>query len=208
MKRLSGFTLIELMVAVSIFAIIVVVIYSTFGTGVSVWRKTEKMQNLYQDIRLALDKIALDLENAVLYSEKEEFSNFEGEKNRISFYSLVDIFQIIPAHPELRKITYSLDESTHILQRLEQTFPESMQGSRVQEAEGIVAQVDNLNFSYCYIDEGAAPSYKWKDTWDSKQGIPQGVKIELEIDTEEKLVFVKHVFIPSGEKVREEEEEE
>lgn len=200
--QLQGFTFVELMLAISIFTIVAVAIYSTFGTGVSAWKKASKAQNLYQDIRLALDRMTYDLENAVSYSKKTDFSNFLGEKNKISFYSLTEVFQKIPAHPELRKITYSLDEPAHILERLEQTFPESWQN--LPEPEEIAAQIAGLNFFYCYEDEGNEPPYKWKDTWDSKENIPQGVKIELEVGTEEKTVFTKYVFIPTGEKGKEE----
>ena len=204
MRRLNGFTFIELMVAISIFAIVAVVIYSTFGSGLSAWRKTEKAQRLHQDIRLALDKMACDLENAILYSEKDEFCNFLGEKNKISFYALVDVFQAMPAHPELRKITYSLDESNHILQRLEQTFAESEQKMQEQKPQEIIAHIGNLNLLYCYEDEDAEPPYKWMDTWNFRKRIPQGIKIELEIGAKEKLIFTKYVFIPTGEKGKEE----
>jgi type II secretion system protein J len=204
-KLHQGLSLLELMLAISIFAIVVVGIYSTFGAGLSVWRKTQKAQNLYQDIRLFLNKIEQDLENAVLYSdsEKSEYFNFEGEENKMSFFSLVHTFQTIPHHPELRRITYSFDESTRTLQRLEQAFVHSTQEGESQEAEQIVAQIYNLNFFYCYIDEDAIPPYKWMNIWNSGQDIPQGVKIELKVGAE-KLPFTKYVFIPTGKKGKEE----
>ena len=39
-ESLTGFTFIELIIAVTIFAIIAVSIYSTFNAGISVWLKT------------------------------------------------------------------------------------------------------------------------------------------------------------------------
>ena len=117
--RNKGFTFIEVMLAVSIFAIVAVAINSTFGAGLFAWRSAQETQNLYQDIRLALNKMAGDLENAVLYSDSEEeghkVPNFAGLENELSFYSLAESFSAIPVHPELRRITYRLDESTHIL---------------------------------------------------------------------------------------------
>lgn len=206
MKRLClrGFTFIELMIAASIFAVVAVAIYSTFGTGISAWKKAQEAQNLYQDIRLALDKMAGDLENAILYSQKEDFLNFLGEEDKISFYSLTETFQTLPAHRELKKITYNLDESSRILQRLEQTFAESLQETQEQEPEEIAAKINNLNFSYCYEDEAAEPPYRWEDIWNSDKVIPQGVKIALELDVADKPVFTKYVFIPIGEKGQEE----
>lgn len=201
--RIQGFTFIELMIAVSIFAVVSVAIYSTFNTGISAWRKAQKSQDIYQDVRLVLEKMVLDLENAVIYSLDPEFSNFKGKENRISFYSLKEVFQTIPSHLELRKITYALDESTQTLQRWEENFAQSVQETTVQEPEDFATQIKALVFSYCYEDEDSDPPYQWKDEWDSVKEIPQGVKIELEVGTE-KLTFTKYVLIPTGKKRQEE----
>ncbi len=198
-NRLRGLTLVELLVALSIFAIVAVALYSTFGTGISTWKKIKQAQDLYQDIRLTLDKMALDLENAVLYSEKPEFVNFQGGKSKISFYSTVETSQALPGHTELRKIAYSLDESGHILQRREQALFNSGQNTE-EEAQEIAAAISRLDFFYCYEDEHAEPPYKWQDSWDFPQELPQGIKIELGLDTEKNLVFSKYVFIPTGRK--------
>ena len=205
----AGFTFIELMLAASIFAIVALAIYSTFGSGISVWKKTEKTQNLYQDIRLVLNKMAYDLENAVLYSEpeeEEELSNFAGERNEISFFTIVDVFQKLPTHQQLRRIAYSLDESTRMLLRQELTYPESVQEAYEKEPEEIAAHISNLTFFYYYENKDDEPPYEWMDSWDPAQGIPQGVKIELEVEAEEELIFTKYVFIPTGKKGQEQEE--
>lgn len=193
----TGFTFVELILAASIFAIVAVAIYSTFGTGISAWKKTQKAQNVYQDIRLALDKMAQDLESAVLYKDEPDFSNFAGMNNQVSFYTLVDVFREMPIHPELRKITYSLDGNT--LRRLEQTFAESVQEEQTQESEEIAGQISKLNFFYYYE---VADDEPWMEAWDSAQSIPRGVKIDLELngEAEENLAFTKYVFIPQGEK--------
>lgn len=205
LNRKAGFTFIELMLASSIFIVIAVAVYSTFGMGISAWKKSQNAQNLFQDIRLSLDKMAQDLENAVLYSQEAGFSNFTGEKNKISFYSLGEVFSSLPPYSELRKITYSLNAAA--LQRLEQAYPECLQEEEQQLSEEIANQISNLNFSYCYNDKETQPPYKWKDTWNSLQAIPQAVKIELELDIDEAVAFTKYVFIPTGEKGEESEEE-
>lgn len=205
MKRLlarAGFTFVELMLVVSIFSIVALAIYSTFDIGISAWKKAQEAQNLYQDIRLALDKMAADLENAVLYSEKEDFSNFEGKQDLISFYSLVETSQTIPAHHRLRKITYSLKDSG--LLRLEQSFTDPEEQAPEKDPEQIASGISSLEFSYAYTQEGEPP-YKWEDVWDNQQVIPKGVRVKLELETEKKLAFSRYVFIPTGVKGVEEQ---
>lgn len=198
-------TFLELMLTLTIFAVVAITVYSTFGTGLSAWRKAQKTQQLYQDVRLGLNRIARDLENAVLYSQEPKFPNFTGTKSEISFYSLVDTYRAIPQHPELRKITYSLDESTQILQRLEQNLPLPEEGEEIEaEAqEALAEKIAALKFFYCYEDKDDDESYKWLDTWNNAEEVPQGVKIELALEEAGELPFTKYVFIPIGEKGQE-----
>ncbi|UCB57149.1 MAG: prepilin-type N-terminal cleavage/methylation domain-containing protein [Candidatus Omnitrophota bacterium] len=204
MKK-TGLTFLELMLTLTIFAVVAVTVYSTFGTGLSAWRRAQKTQQLYQDVRMGLNRIACDLENAVFYSEKEDFPNFAGTGSKVSFYSLMDDYRIIPVHPELRKITYSLDESTQILQRLEQTLPLPEEGEEVEaEAqEALAEKVAALKFFYCYEDKEDNESYKWLDTWNNTEEIPQGIRIELALEEAGEVPFTKYVFIPIGEKGQE-----
>ncbi len=198
--KLRGFTFVEIMLAVTIFAVVAIAISSTFATGLFTWRKAQQTQNLYQEVHLALNKMAEDLQNAVLYTEGTEAINFLGTQGGLSFFSLVDVFQVLPPHPELRKITYSLDEETHTLQRLELTLAESMQDELPQQAEELAAGVSSLNLFYCYTDEEAQPPYKWQDNWSAADKIPEGLKIELQLEEDKELIFSKYVFIPVGEK--------
>jgi type II secretion system protein J len=197
MKRplARGFTFIELIIAVSIFAVVAVAIYSTFGSGISAWKKAQAAQKLYQEIRLGLGKMTLDLENAAFYSQKDGFANFEGKKDMLSFYSLVENLQAEPAHRALHKITYSLEEPD--LKRLEQSFAQSVQEAPEGEPEVLASGIKRLNLLYCYQQEGEPP-YKWKDSWNDLQAIPQGIKIELVLSESDDLVFTKFVFIPTG----------
>lgn len=197
MKKASvrGFTFIELILAVSIFAVVAMAVFSTFGSGISAWRKVQEAQKLHQEIRLGLEKMALDLENATSYSQKDDSLNFAGEKDGLSFYSLVENLQSDPVHRQLRKITYSLEDPD--LKRLEQTFAESVQETKGKELEVLASGFKRLSLFYCYQQEGEPP-YKWKDTWNDAQAIPEGIKIELELSGYEDLVFTKFVFIPTG----------
>ena len=80
-----------------------------------------------------------------------------------------------------------------------------MQETEEQESEEIAAKISSLNLFYCY-DADAQPPYEWKKSWNSDENKnPQGIKIELEFNTEEKLVFTKYIFIPTGEKGKAEE---
>ena len=53
-KKNPGFTFIELIIAVTIFAIVAVSIYSTFNAGIRVWLKTSPMIEEVNERRFSL----------------------------------------------------------------------------------------------------------------------------------------------------------
>ncbi|MBN2097661.1 MAG: prepilin-type N-terminal cleavage/methylation domain-containing protein [Candidatus Omnitrophica bacterium] len=201
MARLSskntGLTFVELMLAASIFAVLAVAVYSAFSTGISAWRSAQQAQNLLQDLRLSLDQISRDLENAVLYYPEEEGKiNFVGEPNSISFYSLVDNFRSQLVYPELKKITYSLDGE--VLKRWEQSLAQALQETQEEDSfDQMLTQVAGLEFFYRY---GQEDELNWQQSWNAQQSIPQGAQIKLTLTGEEGLAYTKFVFIPIGKK--------
>ena len=59
------FTLVELMLAMSIFAVLMLILMQIFGSTQDVWRKTGSKAESYESARIALNIIAEDLANAV-----------------------------------------------------------------------------------------------------------------------------------------------
>jgi prepilin-type N-terminal cleavage/methylation domain-containing protein len=105
-----GFTFIELLIALTIFALVSLGIYATFSTGLNAWRRGEDATRLQQEARWALDKIAQELRGAALYNygaDYPELGSFLGGENKISFLSL--IYSPASKISEIKKITYSLE---------------------------------------------------------------------------------------------------
>ena len=64
-KNVRGFTLMELLVALSIFSVVVLAIYSTFSVGMTARERGEKASDLYQEARMILDRMATEIRNTV-----------------------------------------------------------------------------------------------------------------------------------------------
>lgn len=106
----KGFTFIELIIALTIFAIIALGIYSTFSTGLNTWRRGEDANRLEQEARWALDKMAKELQDAIIYNYGQSYPDtqlFLGEKDKISFLTLTYSFSTKLS--EIKRITYSLE---------------------------------------------------------------------------------------------------
>lgn len=110
----KGFTFIELIIALTIFSVIALGIYSTFSTGLITWRRGESSGRLEQQARFILDKMAKELRNALIYNYGPDYPQaklFSGEKNKISFLSL--IYNSSAQQSEIKRITYFLGLSPY-----------------------------------------------------------------------------------------------
>lgn len=209
MKHRRGFTLMELLVALSIFAVIAICLYSVFSGGVGVWRKQEKIFKYSHSIELALDKMAKELRNAIDYSqpplhpdspEEGKKLKFEGDEKNLSFMTVHDnnimkISYFFVSSPDRKgvlkkKISYQkegFDEEKH---------PESV----------FIEGLDKLYFEYAYQGTDKEEPPEWQKEWGDeavKEGPkkPVGVRVTLEFkepDQEKQEILRKTVFIPTG----------
>lgn len=209
-RRAWGFTFIELIIAITIFSIIAVSIYSVFRAGVRLWSRTNPIIQANQSTRYFFNTISTDLKNSVSYnaisqgpktfgSSEEGSANFEGEEQKISFMTLVDVSagSALP-HTELARVIYSFDKSKKTVKRAVATKAEGLSEPLAKVAD-ILNDIDDkdFGFEYCY-KVAFSPTeydYEWKDTWSDedrdKGKIPRGVKVKAG-------VYDKTIFIPTG----------
>jgi len=197
----KGFTLIELIIAMLIFSIVAVAIYSTFSTGLIAWRKGEESSRSYQNARLILNKMALELRNAFFYSNIK----FVGKANELYFATFLPFSSVpgIDHQLQLYRVAYHLDNN-HSLQRQEESLPEVFQGKE-EKAQEFSSSVRELSFAYGYEYYGEGkkePQFIWKDEWTDKEAVPSLVRITLTLEgnsgTPEGITFVRTVYLPTG----------
>ena len=230
-RKRVGFTLVELLVAVTIFSIIAAALYSGLNAGIRVWRRSENNIKLHQTMRLALDGMAGELRNSVNFNEtadsqdegesetepEEEFEIvekqdlvFSGAKTEISFVSLITRFlddeQIF--RKELAKLTYSVNSKSELMRKI--AF--QSEGFKAVDSpdEMIVEGVSELRFEYSYKPYEEEDEAVWKEDWRGQENVPMGVKIYLLVKPENDAPaeFLKTVFIPHGILGVEEDEQE
>ena len=192
-KQIKGFTFVELIVAVTLFAIIAASVYAVFGTGLRVWRKMNPVVENNQSVRGFFFTIDRDLKNMVAY--QKDGANFKGDATRVSFMTLVEVSGTnAPLHSELAQVVYFLDKDTRMIKRLVATREEGLDETK-SKAEVMLKGVDEKDFRFEYgskaTSTGPGSMYDWKDKWEEEAKIPRGVKIKLN-------GFVKMVFIPTG----------
>ncbi|VAX36080.1 hypothetical protein MNBD_UNCLBAC01-979 [hydrothermal vent metagenome] len=206
-KKSSGFTLIEVLLTLSIFSIIALGLYSVFWHAVTINKRSESLGRIYQEARWALDRMVQDLENSIayqygtLYDEKKFFDSDEGG---ISF--------VVPSSEGLKVVRYYLEQpnfgaihrvlvgkrfsssrdmvinskqGTEIdyLKREEKLLGKALQTSVTDEEAietlSIHVKRGGLKFLYAYKEgSDANPDIIWKEQWNGSN-YPLSIRIEV-----------------------------
>ncbi len=188
---LRGFTLVELLVSLSIFSIISLAVYSSFAAGIAAWRKAQEFSSVYQTSRLLLNDIARELKNTV----KITGGKFEGGARSLSFVTVQQdpYLSSRSGRHRISKVSYEL--------RRNGTSPGFTLYRRMgadlkkrARARPLVDSIDSLEFQYTYKNS-AGKLQPWSKVWNMTDQIPFGVKIDLSIGG---TGFSKMVLIPHG----------
>ncbi len=188
----KGFTFIETLVVVSIFAILATAVFSVFGAGLKIYGKVKIHTGSQADILLSMEKFQKDLRNIFCFSGID----FTGEAASLSFAGLIR-FADGKGNQKLSvgRITYYFDEETGALIRKEESYPEAA-SQEEGGAQRALASIEGLKFRY-YHFESETREYIWRDSWEAASGLPRGVKIEITFSGGDKeVVLDKTVFIP------------
>ncbi len=193
----KGLTFVELLIAILIFSIIVVSLYSAFRVGLSAYRRGEKVATSYQTIRLALDSIALDLRNCYKFSESDV--RFKAEEGKVSFYTLKNFpSELTKDNFQICRIEYWQEDEEFFRKLFAGKLAFSQEDAK---SDLILSDLNEFNIEFAYEGEGAQ-SIIWNDYWLNADKLPLAVKIYLKIAKPElgqPIELTKVVYIPTGE---------
>ncbi len=168
---LTGFTLVELLIAVSIFSVVSIAIYSTFSSGAAVSRRIKNTDLTQQIILLKTEKFSRELRQQPACRKQL----FYGDKTKISFCANIDHFPY--------RLTYYFDPSSNALKRVADKLIEIIgeDGNLDPEFHSppviFLPKVKEARFSYLYLDLNKN-EYLWKDKWEQDY-LPFAVKFTI-----------------------------
>jgi general secretion pathway protein J len=172
-RRRKGFTLLEVMVAVFVTAMVLTIVYNAFGRTIESKEYVEKGNEAYHKIRWAMDKITLDLASAYVLRDKNSNSIFYGVSHMVGSMPMDEIhftsFSHIRSNPEDQEshqaeISYKVawipdDESFQLWRREDATvdFEPQSGGEEYLLLDGVMA------FNLRFYD-----GVEWREDWDSR----------------------------------------
>jgi prepilin-type N-terminal cleavage/methylation domain-containing protein len=191
-KNKKGFTLIEILVTVSIVAMMGLAVYSAFAKGVAVWELGGRIDEREREIRFALENIATELRNSFYFSG----IGFGGTKEQVWFPAYIKTGGAA-GRPRVEpgRVAYYFDGAKNALQCIQKNYIDIFR-EESPPAKEVIPDITGLEFGY-YNQNITKKSYEWADSWQGRGGRPLGVRISVnaKVAGEEKK-FVKTVYFP------------
>lgn len=175
-----GVTLMEILLAMSIMAVIIVVLVGSARVGIRAWEAGERQAAAQQEIRAMVELLTDTLSGAYPYKGRlgggpERVVLFQGEADEVRFVTTAPPLTLDTATAPYHAVTLSRsdEDELRLVERLvpaEEPFGDDPRTVLSRTVTGFRLQ---------YLDDKGA----WQDTWDGPKAgaIPAAVRVELSI---------------------------
>jgi prepilin-type N-terminal cleavage/methylation domain-containing protein len=173
-NRGAGFTLLELMLSVTLLSFVALIIGSGFHLGIKAWEKGEAETLETQRLRILSGLISQQLKSVYPYKTKtededDEFVIFEGDENSLLFATT----HVAPSSGGFRWVRYAYDDGK--LTFTEGILPDKKFLDKIDEDEEVIdSDIGEVKFEYL-----PAPDEEWQESWDLGEGIPVAVRVKV-----------------------------
>jgi general secretion pathway protein J len=182
-KSQEGFTLIEVLLAMTIFALMGTVLYGAFSLGHSAVEKSQRSFEKNQKLRSVDDLLGSYIRSAYPYRASPQGATilFAGERAELTF---VSSFSLAMGGRGMAKVRlfWERDEKYAGVLRLEEETPvrvPSEEGNEEHEGlrSGLVVREGVKEFRITYLDP-QSDEEKWEERWDTKERntLPRAVR--------------------------------
>lgn len=172
MKKVKALTLVEVMVAVTIFSMLCITLFAFWSGAFKMKRYLLLAKRNELKSRIALDKFKRELQSSIeFYGDKRDFN---GTRNSLSFYSIVNTND-----DAVLKINYLVKDS-YLMQLAQPIYLSDNKNKFVKKY-----MVKECIFSYWDRNNST-----WLDSWQDKEGLPTAVRIEQILDKKTKDWYI------------------
>ncbi len=168
----AGFTIIELILSLSILSVIVLLIGSSFRLGMNAWEKGSAETHETQRLRVLSGIMSQNLKSAYPFKikiDREEVIMFNGKKDSLLFVTALADYTI----GGFKWIRFSYDDES--LMYKEGILPDKKVIEKVTGDEELVeSDIKEFEFQYLSSDQS-----EWLESWDFGDELPSAVKVRI-----------------------------
>ena len=208
-RSCKGFTLLEVLLAVTLFSIVISSSYGIFSMGTMIWRRSQGRSVVERKATFALEALARDLRMSVRVQDKKDAvqdkkeGKGKGNSREIFIPSLISVKSEKVDMIQSGFVHYLWDSSKRQLCRSEMTGL-GLDAVTESPCRAIAASVDSFKLRYL-IYEGLGESYSWYDEWEVKEEAPIAVEVTLKLVSQLKgerspttKIFKRTLSVPVG----------
>lgn len=196
MKKYNrGFTLTEVLLIASMFAVISLSVFNAFSNGFKLWAKGEQVL-VDGNVNIFLDKMAEDVRGVVKISGIP----FKGEGTEVSFPAIIlaptDIHSsraLELSGDQMGAIRYSFDPMEKKVYRSQATYGQALKTQWSAPIE-VASQIEDISLRYYFT---ADRGLNVKEEMD--EGIPMGIMIDVQFMMDNQVHHMRRfLLIPVG----------
>ena len=194
----NGFTLLELLISITIVAVIIAIIFGAMRAGIRVWEKGEQNIESRQRQRIILNMLKRQLASVCLSNityTREPFY-LKGSEKRIEFVSSVSllsateggyvhvVYSISPSEIDTETEICSLSETNFI----DMNSGQVVGGSDKKDFTELISGFKEISFEYLNENENEEKEkFEWTDEWNikDKKKFPKAIKINLKANEDD-----------------------
>ncbi|MCG6877884.1 MAG: prepilin-type N-terminal cleavage/methylation domain-containing protein [Deltaproteobacteria bacterium] len=185
----SGFTLLELIISLTILGVVLLIIFGALRIGTRAWEKGEKDIAVYQRQRAVLGLLSQQIASACVHEIKwgDDAFYFRGSEKKMEFVSRMPI--VPGALTGVVFVKYEIEDVAKDGKMQLRLFEkdagfmkdEDIENQRDEDFFTLISGIENLQFEYLKSDKD---DVIWQNAWDPSEteGMPLAVRIVLKQD--------------------------
>jgi len=190
-KTTAGFTLVEMLLSISLIAVLGLVVYSCLSGGLRIWQRVNT-PSIGEDVNIFFEKLSVDMYNSFPYKDIEFIGNAEG-------FQCASIVTTDSANPGLAhgvgEVSYFYDKENQAIIRRKKNLSDIFREKNGAEQK-MIGNITAGLFQYYYYDP-RAKEYFWVEEWKKGSGIPIALASKIDINYGGKdYKFSKFIIIP------------
>lgn len=197
-----GFTLLELMISLTIIGLILVLVFGALRIGVRAWEKGEKDVEIHQRQRVVLNSIKRQIASACLREIRIEDGEpffFKGDKESMEFISTLSM--VPTTQSGMVYVKYVVREEDEgekkrlMLYEKDVVFIDKEKGVEDQDEADffeLIPGAEYIEFEYLKGPEDEDDEPEWQLSWDpdTDTEVPMAVKIIFKEDINESPIYL------------------
>lgn len=188
----TGFTLIELVVSLTVLGLILLMIFGTFRLGLSSWERGDVRKEQLQKVRMISQLITQQVKSLVPYKIKSkkaegDYLAFQGKAHSLRFVSALSLKAKQPEG--FVYVIYKFKEGSegeggHLVLYERKVLNRDFFEEELKEEEGVslLENIETIRFEY-YQEEDSEKDLQegWAEEWDAKEKkeIPKALKMTI-----------------------------